>query len=241
MPPGEGGRGATPQPKPRPRDRLISYVANDHTQAANKQDPTDDEIPLNKRIGDDAVGWVLQYERHQGRNPDPSNHIQNLAGFDVVSHKPGQKDPRFIEVKGTKGGWGNAGIPLSVRQFDFAKEKGHLFWLYVVEFADLPEEVTIYPIQNPVNRINQFRFDCGWKHLAQPDTQFRPVLPKPGLRIQLTKTQHPPRTGRIKSVKNYDGRYELQVAWADGPHGMVWFEPLTVQILPDTTLEASSL
>ena len=167
--------------------------------------------PCKSRLGNDAVGWVLQHERRHGRLPDPSPHIRNKPGFDVLS-RDDQTEPRYIEVKGIRGGWGLDGVPLSATQFEFAREKGEEFWLYVVEFADEPTEVTIHPIQNPVSHITQFRFDSGWRSLATHGTPFQPLLPEPGRRIRVQQKDGTPREGVIKSVSTVQDRQLMQVA-----------------------------
>jgi sacsin len=246
-PPGSGGGGTQesepgwerfgPQhkskhpPQRKPQNRVVTYVLNNDQVAElqKKHDPANDEIPANKRLGDDAVGWVLQYERQQGRQPSPQRH--NNPGFDVLS-RDDQNEPRYIEVKGIKGGWGLDGVPISVRQFEFAKDKGEEFWLYVVEYADDPQEVTIHMIQDPVNQITQFRFDSGWQQLAAPAPPFRPLLPEPGLRVRVHDQRSGSRNGKVKSVNKVGTQLMIQIAWDDGRDGALPFEPLKVEILP---------
>jgi hypothetical protein len=192
------------------------------------RDPSNDEIPVNKKLRDDAVGWVLQYERQHGRKPIPQPH--NNPGYDVFSS--GQSEVRYIEVKGIRSEWDLDGVPISVKQFECASNKGDAFWLFVVEFADDPECVTIHPIQNPVALINQFRFDDGWRALATKETPFRPLVPGPGLLIRVRDKQAGVREGKIKSVKTDSaGEIMMQIEWSNGHHGGLAFEPLKVEIL----------
>ncbi len=94
-----GTRSASPS-----RGRVTSYVLTQQQteEAKARHDPANDELSEHKQLGDDAVGWVLQYERQHGRNPEPQAH--NNPGFDVLSRAPLRV--RFIEVKGIRGGWG---------------------------------------------------------------------------------------------------------------------------------------
>ncbi len=224
------GGGSRPASDAPPRDRVVTYVLTPEQvdEAARRRDLANDELPDHKRIGDDAVGWVLQYERHQGRHPEAQAH--NNPGFDVLSRGPGLKPPRFIEVKGIRGGWGRDGVPLSVKQFEFAQKHGNQFWLYVVEYADDPDEATIHPIQNPAARINQFRFDSGWKELTTAELSFRPVLPAPGIRLRFRKEDGSYRDGVIRSVGSEPIYPLLQVLWDNGHQGAVVFRPLTVEL-----------
>jgi Domain of unknown function (DUF3883) len=172
----------------KPKGRLLSYAATEaqRQRAEREEDNADDELRPNREIGDWAVHWVLQYERSQGRNPDPSNHIQNKPGFDVLCSAKAlqQPRPRYIEVKGIDGDWDVNGVPLYPAQMDFARQHGDDFWLYVVEHAREPDKIKIHTIQNPAQKITQHRFDSGWKTVAAPPNTFKPNVPRVGSRIQ---------------------------------------------------------
>ena len=89
-------------------------------------------------------------------------------GYDIESRDALGTLERVIEVKGLTGKWGGMGVKLSASQFQCAQEKGDEFWLYVVEFAGKPDE-TIYCIQDPARRVDEFRYDDGWEQAAAPD------------------------------------------------------------------------
>ena len=45
-------------------------------------------------------------------------------------------------------------------------------------------ETRLYPIQNPTDKITQFRFDGGWKAVAETDIE-NPTKPEPGMSVLL--------------------------------------------------------
>jgi hypothetical protein len=210
---------------PKPKARLISYPATPAQKKEKEQeeDPADDELPINKEIGDWAVHWVLQYERQQGRNPKSMPH--HNPGYDVESSAP-MEPMRYIEVKGMDGDWDVDGVPLSPRQFQYARDKADQFWLYVVEHARRHERVKIHPIKNPNHQIAQFRFDHGWKKVAIQGTTFIPLLPAVGRRIQWRHD------GQLKSGVITGVGVMLHVILANGHMIAIDYEPLKVEILP---------
>jgi hypothetical protein len=74
---------------------------------------------------------------------------------------------RYIEVKSLSGDWGARNAAgLTRAQYEFAREKGDQFWLYVVERA-AGDDYQIHRIQDPANQVNQYLFDDGWQELAE--------------------------------------------------------------------------
>jgi len=60
-------------------------------------------------------------------------------------------------------------VRLSHTQFDYAREKGDAYWLYVVEYATDPAQAHALRIQNPVGHARTFTFDHGWSKIARTD------------------------------------------------------------------------
>ncbi|MDB6175512.1 MAG: hypothetical protein JWL59_4823 [Chthoniobacteraceae bacterium] len=228
------GNGSTgklqPHNTPKRQDDLwISRPKNEkQVEQRRNGDASDDEVPINHRVGNAAVGWVLQYERSQGRRPQNMAHAN--AGYDVESRR-GRIVERYIEVKGINGEWGNNGVPLSSIQFEEGWERGDEFWLYVVENALDSKLVRIHAIQNPVEKITQFRFDRGWSECGEP-VEFHPLEPKVGMKLfkdddgegEIVHANHSGSTLHLKvlfdggdSSKNlvYDPRY-MQLLAANG-------------------------
>jgi hypothetical protein len=217
--------GTSPRTEQKPKGRLLSYEATaaQRQQAESDGDSADDQLQPNKEIGDWAVHWVLQYERSQGRHPDPSNHIHNKPGFDVLCPAKAQQQerPRYIEVKGIDGAWDVDGVPLYPAQMAFARQHGDDFWLYVVEHARQLDKVKIHTIQNPAQKISQHRFDCGWKTVAAPPNTFKPNVPNVGSRIRWHQDGQL-RTGRVAAVGpllqvDVDNQLQTRIAIANDP------------------------
>lgn len=90
----------------------------------------------------------------------------NHKGYDLESTFQGET--RYIEVKSTQGSWVNYGVPVSYPQYQAAQKYGEAWWLYVVEYLDNAEHPpVIHRIPNPFNRVNEFRFDGGWRIFAR--------------------------------------------------------------------------
>jgi sacsin len=161
-------------------------------RSKQQNDKGDDEAPRNHSIGEAAVGWVLQFERQEGRRPQNMAHAN--PGYDIESRK-GRVVERYIEVKGIDGEWGENGVPLSSLQFFKFQDRPELeeegssliaerFWLYVVEHARDPEKVKIHMIQDPAGKVTEFRFDHGWKQAGETAEGFRPLSPAIGMKIR---------------------------------------------------------
>ncbi len=59
-------------------------------------------------------------------------------------------------------------VSLSHAQFDWAREHGEAYWLYVVERAGT-DEASLVRIKNPAGRASTFTFDHGWLDIAEVD------------------------------------------------------------------------
>lgn len=62
-------------------------------------------------------------------------------------------------------------VGLSRAQFDYAREKGDGYWLYVVEYATDPKRTRLLKIQNPFGNARTFTFDRGWIGIAYAEPQ----------------------------------------------------------------------
>lgn len=115
---------------------------------------------------------VLAYERSYGREPTLMPH--DNPGFDIESRNPSGEVARYIEVKSLTGEWTDLGAGLSARQYQEGSERRGQFWLYVVEHATSDPQV--YPIQDPVGKVDQFMFDDNWKLIAGPRRRALPEI-----------------------------------------------------------------
>lgn len=147
-------------------------------------------------------------------------------GYDVES-KRGRIVERYIEVKGIDGEWGQNGVPLSAIQWFRSQRPEDLenrdsppmaekFWLYVVEHARDPEKVKIHMIQNPAARASQFRVDHGWKHAGITAVNFRPLIPRKGMKLRREDTEGGYEEGVIQLVQESGSVTWLEVRF-DSP------------------------
>ena len=169
-------------------------------------------------IAQAAVAAVMTYERARGRRPEEAAH--NNPGWDVRSDGPG--GTRWIEVKGIDGEWDDEGVALSATQFtDATKAHGDRFWLYVVEHATNRDRQALWCIQNPYEKVTQFRFDHGWQAWADEKVG---STRNGGRRKEPSSAPHPnpkaetPPVGRRAKAKlTAFGR--LRVGWRMKAHG----------------------
>ncbi|MCA7024942.1 MULTISPECIES: DUF3883 domain-containing protein [Stenotrophomonas] len=88
------------------------------------------------------------------------------AGFDLLEKDTGNQPVRWIEVKAMTGALEHRPVTLSHTQFRHALQKHEAYWLYVVEFATIPQQRRILRIRNPAGTAKSFTFDEGWKAIA---------------------------------------------------------------------------
>jgi hypothetical protein len=179
-------------------ERVVTYV---EPELPNAEDPGEQARDAERiAIGNAAELAVVNYELKHERTAvrmQPDN-----PGYDVYVSKGQSPEPeRYIEVKGTDGEWDQVGVTLTKPQFEMAKDSKN-YWLYVVEWARTGDP-KVYPIRDPYSRIGQFRFDSGWKRLAESEqlaVLLRPIAVKPGDRVQFTHAAQE-HTGTVRELK----------------------------------------
>jgi hypothetical protein len=170
----EGRRDAHERPQ---RGRIVTYVEGTRP-GAEHHEPRDSEADA---IGDAAVDYVFGIEERAGTQPVKMEH--DNEGFDIIAKDP-DGQPRYIEVKGIDGAWGEAGVGVTRPQFLYAQKERKRFWLYVVENARSGSP-TVHCINDPATQITQYRFDAGWKSLATNTRGHEPPSSGPvaGMRV----------------------------------------------------------
>jgi hypothetical protein len=144
---------------------VVTYLRSGTGYALNSDDANDDELPENRHIGEAAEAFAQQEEQRQaGRLVTRMPH--HNPGFDILSESADGADRKYIEVKGLKGEWSGAGVPLSARQFEQAWLAREAFWVYVVEHALEPSRRRMTRIQNPVGYLTEYRLDHHWRDLG---------------------------------------------------------------------------
>ncbi|MCG2733123.1 MAG: DUF3883 domain-containing protein [Pseudodesulfovibrio aespoeensis] len=138
---------------------FISYVGA-HPDA-EPADPDGLDHAMRMKIEEQAIEQIIQIEPALRRTP-PGN-----PGFDLYEIGSDGEPIRWVEVKSMTGSLADHPVGLSRTQFNFARECGMAYWLYVVEYATNHEKTRILRIQDPASRAKTFTFDHGWSQIAQ--------------------------------------------------------------------------
>lgn len=140
---------------------FISYVGAhpDH----DGPDPDGLDQAERMRIEEDAISLIVKLE------PTLRRTVEGNPGFDLYETDNIGKVMRWVEVKSMTGSLDDRPVGLSHTQFDWAREKGNAYWLYIVEYARTPSKARVLRIQNPVALSKTFTFDRGWSQIAQTE------------------------------------------------------------------------
>ena len=141
---------------------FISYVAMYPDEPAEDSDGLEPQV--RKALEEKAIEVILQSE------PDWKRTQANNPGFDLFKTTLDGKLSRWCEVKAMTGSLDDRSVALSHTQFDFARQHGDQFWLYIVEHAD-DDSARIIRIQNPAGKAYYFTFDRGWRDVAEQDPE----------------------------------------------------------------------
>ena len=148
----------------RPSERtFVSYVAT-HPEDADAKDP--DGLNHAERMALEAKAIELIRTREPSLKTTPAGN----KGFDLIETDANDEPERWVEVKAMKGSLEDRPVGLSSVQFEFARQHGDQYWLYVVEHAGDPAHARILKIKDPVGRSGTFTFDKGWSSVAQMDS-----------------------------------------------------------------------
>jgi hypothetical protein len=180
--------------------RLISYAetGKDSTDAA--------QLSAEVTASRDATGKAavkLFLEEYQAKWISLTEMPHNNPGFDVKAISfDGVEE--YIEVKGQTNAWMEDGVILTPTELKKAIESGDRYWLCVVEFAQDENRRRSYLINNPFENTNQFRFDSGWKTVAQKDS-LESLQPEIGLYVNI------PDVGKVKivDIKSHGQIYKI--------------------------------
>lgn len=142
--------------------KFVSYVAT-HPEDEDENDP--DGLDHSERMGLEAKAVDLIRAREPNLKPMPAGN----KGFDLVETDANDEPERWVEVKAMKGCLEDRPVGLSSTQFEFARQHGDQYWLYIVEHADDETQARIVRIKDPVGRAGTFTFDKGWASIAHID------------------------------------------------------------------------
>lgn len=143
---------------------FVSYVATHPEDEEDFYDP--DGLDHGERMALEAKAISLIRAREPSLKPTPVGN----KGFDLVETDANDEPERWVEVKAMKGCLEDRPVGLSSVQFEFARQHGDQYWLYVVEHAGDRDRARILKIKDPVGRSGTFTFDKGWSSVALVDT-----------------------------------------------------------------------
>ena len=155
-----GGRreGTGSQPHHTEGRSFISYISV-HTDD-DPQNPDDLSHAARMQTEEHGIAFITSIESTLQRTPP------GTPGFDLYEVDAHGSPCRWVEVKALTGTLDDHPVGISHVQFDYAREKGNAYWLYIVEHANEPTEIRVLRIQNPVAHTRTFAFDKGWRHIA---------------------------------------------------------------------------
>lgn len=139
---------------------FISYVGTH----PDDDGPDPDGLDQAKRIQIEgsAIDLIIGLEPGLCRTPEGN------PGFDLFEADSSGTRTRWVEVKSMTGTLKDRPVGMSHVQFDFAREKGEAYWLYVVENATDLNKARVLRIQDPAGHARTFTFDHGWRDIALP-------------------------------------------------------------------------
>src|SRR3954465_7205304 len=119
------------------------------------------------RRADPLLSEGIRYEPEG--TPIDEMFSELLSRFDLIETDANDEPERWVEVKAMKGSLENRPVGLFSVQFEFARQHGEQYWLYVVEHAGDPDRARIIKIKNPAGRAGTFTFGKGWTAIAVID------------------------------------------------------------------------
>ncbi len=147
----------------RKQGRLRSYVVKGDIKSGEENEEFQ---KVRSEVDKAGIAYVERFEKTRGRNPEVK--AQTNEGYDIESKDGAGNIVRYIEVKSLSGLWGTLGVSVHRSQFKFAQKLGTQYWLYVVENA-LSATPSVYRINDPARRVDDFLFDHDWHEIAEPD------------------------------------------------------------------------
>jgi hypothetical protein len=168
---GTAGPGQEPSAPGRKRQgaksALRTYVVPPGQEPEGKEEDPERQA-RRRKIDQEGMKRVLAYERELGRIPKDMGPTHE--GYDIESRDGNGEIERYIEVKSLSGDWDPMGVRLTKPQFEKAVDLGEKYWLYVVERAEA-DDFCLHRINDPARRANEFRYDDGWRALAEEDAE----------------------------------------------------------------------
>jgi len=212
-PPLAPGDGTSHVPRGEPRGRLRSYaIPVEPFGTPNTGEQRETTTELNRA----AVQKVLRDAHDCGWSAEEAGPTDR--GFDVKLEVPGESDPRFVVAKGLRSAWDGTGVALTKDEFREAHERGEMYWLTIVEYVLDPAKAQATPIQALWNKLDEVRFDDGWREVSAS----RPLVqPMEGA----TLYEGDVRIGEIRKVTPMLPMLRLHVETSEGSTRSIFYNP----------------
>lgn len=154
-----GGTSGKRSPGSEGRRAFISYVGTHPND--DEQDPDGLDQTARMQLEELAILKILAADPKLKRTP------ANNPGYDLYENDINGNPIRWVEVKAMTGTLNNRPVGISHTQFEWARQHGSSFWLYIVEQVSNPSDSRILCIQDPVSQARTFTFDNGWVGVAK--------------------------------------------------------------------------
>lgn len=208
--------------------RLLSYLEPKNP----KNDRPKDEVEENSRAAEHkravelaAVQFFKEAAASQWKSVEEMP--PNNTGFDFKAIAADGNE-EVIEIKGQGGAWTQQGVALTPPEVLAASNRKDRYWLCVVEFALDESRRRLWLIQNPFGKTDQFRFDLGWKDVAER-SEGRPIRPEFGLFVDVPGRGK----GKILKVKESQNFVRITVELSDKSTVVPIFNPATMKLSYD--------
>lgn len=207
--------------------RLLSYATGPGD--LDRVNPDDDPARAAAReaTGRAAVKHFLATQAARWKSVTEMPH--NNPGFDVYAITDDDQD-EYIEIKGQSGAWTEEGVALTPTELMTAQQKGHRYWLCVVEYAQDDNRRQLHLLRNPYGLTQQFRFDVGWKSIAE-SVETAPLKPEKDMYIDM----HEVGRGQILSVRGKGQFFNLHVILENGRQVNKLFNPAKMILSKEPT------
>ena len=141
---------------------FVSYVAVHPEEDGSDPDGLDQLARI--ELEEKAIALILAREPGLRRTPTHN------AGFDLFEADD-EHSVRWVEVKAMAGDLRDRPVGMSRAQFEFARQRGEAYWLYIVEHAGSEVDARLVRINDPAGKAKTFTLDHGWLGIAAVDAE----------------------------------------------------------------------
>ena len=228
------GQGLTARHEPAKRKqrtstgRLLSYAEHgkSHQEIGETDSETDPKIREHKMAVERAAVAIFM-ELASAQWKTVREMPQNNPGFDIQAVAMDGAD-EVIEIKGQAGAWTEEGVALTSMELATAHRLRDRYWLCVVEHALDESRRRLSLIRDPFGKVNQFRFDRGWKDVAER-MEGKPNRPELGLFVDVPGKGR----GRIVELKGKAAFSRMKVELPNKSTIFAIFNPATMKLSLD--------